>query len=677
MLPERAHGMLPERAHGMLPERAHGTLPERAHGMRSTTPQPLRKPEHAEDDPVPWRFCLQKLLDVVVPVFEPLLGQGAAVGCVREQLASIRSAVASSGRLQPGFEHRFSLVCAEIAQIARTGQISTVHKLQRADAEIDALKCELNTLQDTVQELRGSVRVFCRVRPPRQDAEPPSIHVEDTRRLVLQKGQSGHCLDYCFDRVYSSKAGQRSVYQEVAPLLDSVLDGFHLCIFAYGQTGSGKTYTLFGAGPDASRAEAGIQELAIQDLLEIVQKRSRTRNVTYQTSLTAVEIYNECLHDLLSRTPSSNFSEQPERLEIRQVGHDEKSSSGNGPPSPFGRLCVPGLTSWDINTSNDVYTAMRRIASKRHTASTHFNDSSSRSHCIVSLNFWTPNGGSEAARAAGRLMRCGALHVVDLAGSERTKGSSAGEAQMQETNSINRSLSCLADVLYAIGESKTGRSHVPYRNSKLTYLLQDVLGGLGTKMLVFAQVSPDASDAQETHSTLTFASRVARIEVGHLRPRSASPLVRARSVPAAAPAHRNSFTESRAGRMSPMRSPSRHKTSRSVSPQQPCASSQQSLSSSHSLWVPSQQAVSSPQSLRATSQQTSGRRGGGTLSPHESPQPVRTAPHGRGSWLPASQDIPPMPRPAHDFQEEPRRASHPSWVREAASRLTGRLAAAM
>jgi hypothetical protein len=114
----------------------------------------------------------------------------------------------------------------------------------------------------------------------------------------------------------------------------------------------------------------------------------------------------------------------------------------------------------------------------------------------------------------------GVLHIVDLAGSERTKVSQAEGLQMKEANCINRSLSALADVLFALGDSSSS-AHVPYRNSKLTYMLQDALGGPGCKTFLFAQVSPDAQDAHESYSTLTFAARVApSVQKGRLRLRT-------------------------------------------------------------------------------------------------------------------------------------------------------------
>ena len=184
-------------------------------------------------------------------------------------------------------------------------------------------------------------------------------------------------------------------------------------------------------------------------------------------------------------------------------------------PSPFGSMRVPGLKSWTVQETADVEEALERVRTKRHVASTALNERSSRSHTVISLSVQRASGSVESMGVP-----LGVLHIVDLAGSERTKVSQAEGIQMKEANCINRSLSALADVLFALGDSSSS-AHVPYRNSKLTYLLQDALGGPGCKTFLFAQVSPDAQDAHESYSTLTFAARVATsVQKGRLRVRT-------------------------------------------------------------------------------------------------------------------------------------------------------------
>jgi len=405
-----------------------------------------------------------------------------------------------------------------------------------------ALRGEVRALQNLVQELRGSIRVFCRVRPPKKPSAAPQgpdsfgLRAESSQRVALRKPPGDRRHDFSFDRVFSHEANQRDLYEEVEPLMPGILEGIHVCIFAYGQTGAGKTYTLAG---NRESGTPGIQDLAISDLLRLAGSREEGSGIRYDVRLTAVEIYNESIQDLLcdghAEARAGNSSSHGDggsegtRLELRQSREGLETpyaeAFGRGPtssdawPSPFGSMRVRGLTSWAVRGSGDVDRALERIAANRHVASTALNERSSRSHCVLSLSLMqreSTAGGDEVPPSSGTPV--GVLHIVDLAGSERTKISQAEGLQMKEANCINRSLSALADVLYALGDP-SGNAHVPFRNSKLTYLLQDALGGPGCKTFLFAQVSPEAVDSNESYSTLTFASRVATsVQKGKLRP---------------------------------------------------------------------------------------------------------------------------------------------------------------
>mmetsp|Transcript_69778 Transcript_69778/g.220240 ORF Transcript_69778/g.220240 Transcript_69778/m.220240 type:complete len:478 (-) Transcript_69778:102-1535(-) len=314
-------------------------------------------------------------------------------------------------------------------------------------------------------------------------------------------------------------------------MLDHMLQGYNTCLFCYGQTGTGKTYTLSGS---AASGEKGIQDMAIREILRLAEASASEGGTAYEVRLSALEIYNEAIHDLLAGAPahsalgsqspgraSSASALESARLEVRLsrdslLPSEGDSLSGIGAsssaPSQFGSMRVPGLRTWRIAGVQDVEPALRLVAANRHVAATALNERSSRSHCVLSLSL-APRaaGGEEAPNGVG------VLHIVDLAGSERTKVSQAEGQQLKEANCINRSLSSLADVLYALGDSG-GASHVPYRNSKLTYLLQDALGGPGCKTFLFAQISPEPADVHESYSTLTFASRVATsVQKGRLR----------------------------------------------------------------------------------------------------------------------------------------------------------------
>lgn len=178
-----------------------------------------------------------------------------------------------------------------------------------------------------------------------------------------------------------------------------------------------------------------------------------------------------------------------------------------------------------ISCAADIEPALRLARANRHVSQTAMNERSSRSHCVLSLGIMrTPVPPKDGTSVTPESPTFGVLHIVDLAGSERTKVSQAEGQQMVEANSINKSLSALCDVLFALGDERdrSGAAHVPYRNSRLTYLLQDALGGVGCKVLLFACTSSEPCDVTETFSTLSFASRVSRIEKGRMRPHHVS-----------------------------------------------------------------------------------------------------------------------------------------------------------
>ncbi|KAK1699239.1 hypothetical protein QYE76_015936 [Lolium multiflorum] len=266
---------------------------------------------------------------------------------------------------------------------------------------------ENQKLFNEMQELKGNIRVYCRVRPflPGQDKKSTTIdYIGESGDLLIsnpsKQGKDGHRM-FKFNKVFSSFASQAEVFSDIQPLIRSVLDGFNVCIFAYGQTGSGKTYTM--SGPSMSKTDWGVNYRALNDLFDISLSR---RNV---------------------------FS----ILTVHVRGLDMK------------------------------------------------NGSTSR----------------------------GCLHLIDLAGSERVERSEATGDRLKEAQHINKSLSALGDVIFALAQKN---AHVPYRNSKLTQVLQSSLGGQA-KTLMFVQINPDVESYSETISTLKFAERVSGVELGAAR----------------------------------------------------------------------------------------------------------------------------------------------------------------
>ncbi|CAL2262264.1 unnamed protein product [Prunus armeniaca] len=384
-------------------------------------------------------------------------------------------------------------------EILKAGQSYTVEfnqlgvKLQAlADASENyhALLAENRKLFNEIQDLKGNIRVYCRIRPflPGQREKRTSVeHVGENGELVVadrsKPGKEGHRL-FKFNKVFGSDATQAEVYSDTQPLIRSVLDGYNVCIFAYGQTGSGKTYTM--TGPNSSTKENwGVNFRALNDLFDISQ--CRKSSITYEIGVQMVEIYNEQVRDLLSSDGSQK------KLGI--MTH----SQPNG-------LAVPDASMHPVKSTSDVIQLMGLGLKNRVVSATALNERSSRSHSVVTVHV----RGTDLKTGSALI---GNLHLVDLAGSERVDRSEVIGDRLKEAQHINKSLSALGDVIFALSQKST---HVPYRNSKLTQVLQSSLGGQA-KTLMFVQLNPETSSYSESLSTLKFAERAAGVELGAAR----------------------------------------------------------------------------------------------------------------------------------------------------------------
>ncbi|XP_020597141.1 kinesin-like protein KIN-14K, partial [Phalaenopsis equestris] len=346
---------------------------------------------------------------------------------------------------------------------------------------------ENRKLYNEVQELKGNIRVYCRIRPflRGQNSRLTTIdYIGENGELALlnpsRQGKDGHRL-FKFNKIFGPTATQAQVFLDIQPLIRSVLDGFNVCIFAYGQTGSGKTFTM--SGPNlSSKEDWGVNYRALSDLFHMSQVR---RNAfTYEVGVQMVEIYNEQVRDLLSNSGSQK------RLGIWSISQ------------PQG-LVVPDASMFAVKSTSDVLELMQFGQTNRAVGSTALNERSSRSHSILTVHV---RGVDLKTGSTSR----GCLHLIDLAGSERVERSKATGDRLKEAQHINKSLSALGDVIFALSQKS---AHVPYRNSKLTQVLQSSLGGQA-KALMFVQVNPDLESFSETLSTLMFAERVSGVELG-------------------------------------------------------------------------------------------------------------------------------------------------------------------
>lgn len=341
---------------------------------------------------------------------------------------------------------------------------------------------ERRVLFNKYQELKGNIRVMCRVRPALDESEGDEAKMnfpdeKTSAEIVLAGPEEKSSLGvvsrknypFEFDRVFVPGTQNEEIFGEISQLVQSALDGYNVCIFCYGQTGSGKTYTM--------SADDGMIPRATHMIYDTINKLEE-KSWEYTMEGSFVEVYNEELNDLLTPHGSSK------KLEIR---HDEARK----------QTTIVNCKSVSLNSASKVEMMLEEAQKNRSVAATKANERSSRSHSLFILKLVGEN------KATGE--RCeGTLNLVDLAGSERLKHSQAEGDRMKETQNINKSLSCLGDVIEALGR---GSGHIPYRNSKLTHLLQYSLGG-NSKTLMFVMVSPLEQHLKETLTSLRFATKV-------------------------------------------------------------------------------------------------------------------------------------------------------------------------
>ncbi|KAH7543186.1 hypothetical protein FEM48_Zijuj02G0156800 [Ziziphus jujuba var. spinosa] len=332
-----------------------------------------------------------------------------------------------------------------------------------------------------ILDIKGSIRVFCRVRPfllmdRIRTRQPISTGSE---KIVVRSG--GTRKEFEMDKVFHQEVSQEDVFVEVEPILRSALDGHNVCVFAYGQTGTGKTFTMDGTNEQPGIAPRALKELFHQASLE------GTSSLTFSMSM--LEVYMGSLRDLLAPRPTSR-------------AYTVTRCNLNIQTDPKGLVEIEGLTEVQIPDYAKARWWYNRGRRARSTSWTNVNEASSRSHCLTRITIFRRGDDSEAKPEVSKLW------MVDLGGSERLLKTGASGLTLDEGRAINLSLSALGDVVAAL---RRKRGHVPYRNSKLTQILKDSLGD-SSKVLMLVHVSPFEEDVGETICSLCFAKRARAVE---------------------------------------------------------------------------------------------------------------------------------------------------------------------
>eukprot|EP00041_Stephanoeca_diplocostata_P030020 m.898505 g.898505 ORF g.898505 m.898505 type:complete len:1335 (-) comp23674_c0_seq8:177-4181(-) len=339
----------------------------------------------------------------------------------------------------------------------------------------------------------NNIKVFVRVRP----LGGGSGEAEEVLRCLSVQSHNSIALagkeerNFTFDGVKDEASTQEEVFGLVGRVvLNNCMRGYNGTIFAYGQTGSGKTYTMTGPmdeNDNIIREKRGLMPRCFEHLFSMVSRETlkRGNSVKYLVTCSFLEIYNERIFDLLDATCTG-----------KQLREDVKKG-----------VMVRDLTELTITNANEACEVLKAGSSNRRVATTSMNRESSRSHAVftVSIKSLETDGNMTNIRESR-------LHLIDLAGSERQRGTNAEGTRLKEAGSINKSLSALGNVITALVDVSNGKTrHIAYRDSKLTFLLRDSLGG-NTKTFMIANISPASQSFGETLSTLQFAQRAKLIK---------------------------------------------------------------------------------------------------------------------------------------------------------------------
>jgi len=366
--------------------------------------------------------------------------------------------------------------CADVAQLSAikarlNSMLFAAKDANMHELALSTVQQQRRRIHNMIEDAKGQVRVYCRVRPlnakEASRGDVSVLQLIDDMGLAVPNGSTFAC-----DGIYAP-GSQEKIFEDCRDLVQSAIDGTNVTIFSYGNTGTGKTYTMYG-----NHREDGIAQRTIREVFEVAMGLNDSCSVT--VSATMLELYNDRLIDLLPQNAGI------QKLRVRQDG--------------AGKVRVDGLQEHVANNEIELLDLFASGKRKRSVAGNAMNEESSRSHVIFTVMIKTVNL-HKGETLSGKIVLC------DLGGAEQLKKSGVRGHQVKEAIELNRSLTALGDVIHAVAAKQKS---IPYRNHKLTQLLQDSIGG-SAKTLMFVTCSPATSNLGQTMMTLNYAARVKKI----------------------------------------------------------------------------------------------------------------------------------------------------------------------
>ena len=440
-------------------------------------------------------------LKVLLDIHRKVKDLRQSISVAKDETAKQTSRFSSAMSVSSCSDDPMAYAIQNMVSKLRMQTLAAKNAVEEAEKKIGPVIAERRRLFNELLRAKGNIRAFCRVRPlnaqeglvscvefPNDDRAnrqislvPPSEQQQNGRNMTRK--------DFEFDRVFTENSSQTTVYEEsVKPLVQSALDGYNVCVFAYGQTGSGKTHTM--EGPENDR---GVTFRAIQELFDLAVGECAVPGVVeYTFHLSMLEIYNEQIKDLLEDKTASLLNSKKHDIKMRE--------DGTG-------IYVNDLTEVPVSNADEVLRLLQVGSKNRSVGVTKMNEHSSRSHLVMMINCVNHNLSKQTSFTSK-------ISFIDLAGSERVSKSCAEGERLKEASYINKSLSALGDVIASLASAQTRStaSHIPFRNSKLTYLLSDSLGN-ECKTMLFVNISPSVLHAHESLCSLMFAFRARNVNL--------------------------------------------------------------------------------------------------------------------------------------------------------------------